>query len=82
MWNIEDIIPAEVTPMEKEKYEKYIGNYIYLHNYFSYGVTLAELGIMLKLELEGRKRDFIISRIRGKIGSMYTEYLKKQTQEM
>jgi len=77
MWAFEQIVPTELTNEEKKIYTRYSANWTYLSAFLaSRAVTLRELGIMLKLEIDGKGRDFIIARLLGRIGTLYREHLQ------
>ena len=73
-----DILPSKVTAKHHELYGRALGNWSYLSHFLSNGATKEELGVMLKMELDGEKRDFIIHRILGRINSLQREALKKE----
>lgn len=78
MWKVNEIIPKELTYDQKHKYSKVCANWTYLAAFLATGATKEELGILLKLELEGKHRDFIITRLLGKLCTCYREYLYKE----
>ncbi len=58
---------------------RYISNWTYLSSFLACNPDLATLGSLLRLEVEGKRRDFILSRIMGKI---HTEIRKKLQEEL
>lgn len=78
MWKVKDIIPEELTRNQRRQYSRVGANWTYLASFLASGVTKEELGILLKLELEGKRRDFIITRLLGKLCTCYREYLYKE----
>lgn len=77
MPRLANILPAEITAKHHALYDRALGNWSYLSHFLSNGPTREEVGILLKMELDGERRDFMITRLTGKLNTMYREELKK-----
>ena len=64
----EQFIPAEVTKMQLAKYKRYGTNWTYLAAHLAMGLSMQELGILLRIELDGQNRQSIVSRLVGALG--------------
>ena len=71
----ERLVPAEVPKEKYGTYARYSANWTYLAVKFAQGVTLEELGIMLRIELDRKRRDFIIGRLVSRMGMMLRDEL-------
>ena len=77
MPRLANILPAEITAKHHALYARALGNWSYLSHFLANGPTREEVGILLKMELDGERRDFMITRLTGKLNTMYREELKK-----
>lgn len=73
-----DIIPNTLTVSQRTLYGKHIGNITYLSAYLGTRPTEQEVGILLKLELEGGRRGYILQRLLGRLGTIQRENWKIQ----
>ena len=76
------ILPEKITPRQREAYSRAIGNWNYCSHFLSNGATKKDIGILLKLELDGERRDFMLSRLLGRLTTFYREDLKKELDKM
>ena len=77
MPRLANLLPAEITAKHHALYDRALGNWSYLSHFLANGPTREEVGILLKMELDGERRDFMITRLTGKLNTMYREELKK-----
>ena len=82
MWALNQILPEKITTEESRIYGRHAANWTYLSAFLASGADLHELGILLYIELNGKKRDFMISRLLGKIGTAYRTALQNECAEL
>ena len=61
-------VPEEVTKTQLTKYKRYGTNWTYLAAHLAMGLSMQELGILLRIELDGQNRQSIVSRLVGALG--------------
>ena len=61
-------IPAKVTKAQMLKYSRYGTNWTYLAAHLAMGLEIQELGILLRIELDGQNRPNIVNRLVGALG--------------
>lgn len=54
--------------MQIAKYKRYGTNWTYLAAHLAIGLDIQELGILLRIELDGQNRQSIVSRLVGALG--------------
>lgn len=65
------------------KYTRAIANWTYLGTWLATNdVTFEDLGIFLRLELDGKRRDFIINRLAGRVHSMLRERINSELKQL
>ena len=82
MFELKQIIPEKIHDVDRRTYGRYVANWTYLSSFLASGVTLTELGILLSLEINGKARDFIISRLLGRITTFYRLTLQDECAAM
>jgi len=71
-------MPKKLSDEQRRIYSRYSSNWAYLSNCLTNGASREEVGIMLKIEIEGKKRDHIINRLLGRLATMYRQEIKKE----
>lgn len=71
-------VPETVSAMQRAKYAQYGSNWTYLAAHMAMGLSDQELGILLRLELDGRNRQSIVSRLIGAIGARMRDDFRQE----
>ena len=77
-WLYDTLVPKQVSMQENFKYVSWGSNWTYLAAHLSFGVTTKELGILLFIELRDRKREPIINRLVGALGTRIRDELRQE----
>lgn len=73
-----DIMPSTLTLEQREKYSSHIGNINYLTDYLATEPSAYEVGILIKLEIEGKQRAYIFSRLLGRLATIVRKKMKNE----
>lgn len=79
---LDAIMPVKLTSGQRTIYSRHIGNITYLSAYLGTKPTEQEIGILLKLELEGDQRDYIFGRLLGRLATIQRENWKIQLDKL
>lgn len=75
MWEVETMMPKELSAEELKTYRAWVANWNYLGIRLATGVSIADMWGMLYAEQTGKNRPVIMARLVGKLCTMYKEYL-------
>lgn len=76
---LDNFVPETVTAEQKRDYHKVSANWTYLSSFLSRTELTPELvGILIRIELEGKNREDIIDRLLSRLGSLLNKQLKTE----
>lgn len=80
---LKDMIPKPITASQYEAYGRIINNMTYLSVYLAdKKVTKEDVCILIKIELENKRRDYVFSRLLGKLTTFYRRELREELDEL
>ena len=71
-------LPDSVPKAIISELKRHLANWTYLNAYLAQGTDVEEVGYFILLELAGKKRDFILSRLIGRLGSLIRDRLRSE----
>lgn len=78
----DSFVPRKASTIHEYTYARIMQNWTYLSSYLTFNKPDARtVGILLRLELDGKKRKDIINRLAARLGSQIRDILKQEVQD-